>query len=158
MEVEAKHNQSRRQPACNRPYTALIHEINRATMRRVLGRVLCWIIATETGSVLCMLPSIISSEPVTQDDSSDTRNGTPVAISLAVPSRPIGVQRATPERGDANGSQYGVPQRTRDHCDVEGVRSRTFPRLGILGGPGRDRWLGAPPARGPAWAPPTWPH
>jgi hypothetical protein len=37
-----------------------------------------------------MPPSITSSEPVTQDDSSDARNSTPLAISRAVPSRPIG--------------------------------------------------------------------
>ena len=37
-------------------------------------------------------PSITSSEPVTQDDSSEARNNTPLAMSSAVPSRPIGVR------------------------------------------------------------------
>jgi len=39
-----------------------------------------------------MPPSITSSEPVIQDDSSDARNSTPLAMSWAVPSRPIGVR------------------------------------------------------------------
>ena len=42
-----------------------------------------------------MPPSITSSEPVTQDDSSDARNSTPLAISRAVPSRPIGVRSSS---------------------------------------------------------------
>jgi hypothetical protein len=42
-----------------------------------------------------MPPSITSSEPVTQDDSSDARNSTPLAISSAVPSRPIGVRSSS---------------------------------------------------------------
>jgi hypothetical protein len=42
-----------------------------------------------------MPPSITSSEPVTHDDSSDARNSTPLAISHAVPSRPIGVRSSS---------------------------------------------------------------
>ena len=43
-----------------------------------------------------MPPSITNSEPVTQDDSSDARNSTPLAISSAVPSRPIDVRSSSP--------------------------------------------------------------
>ena len=39
-----------------------------------------------------MPPSITSSAPVIQDASSDARNSTPLAISSAVPSLPIGVR------------------------------------------------------------------
>ena len=51
-----------------------------------------------------MPPSITSSEPVTQDDSSDARNSTPLAISSAVPSRPIGVKTVA-ELSDAHRAQ-----------------------------------------------------
>jgi hypothetical protein len=40
-------------------------------------------------------PSMTSSEPVTQDDSSDARNSTPFAMSSAVPSRPMGVRSSS---------------------------------------------------------------
>ena len=42
-----------------------------------------------------MPPSITSSDPVTQDASSDARNSTPLAMSSAVPSRPIGVRSSS---------------------------------------------------------------
>ena len=46
------------------------------------------------GACYCavMPPSMTSSEPVTQDNSSEARNNTPLAMSSAVPSRPIGVR------------------------------------------------------------------
>jgi hypothetical protein len=54
-------------------------------------------VGNEPISAYCavMPPSMTSSEPVTQDDSSDARNRTPLAISSAVPSRPIGVRSSS---------------------------------------------------------------
>jgi hypothetical protein len=55
-----------------------------------------------------MPPSITSSEPVTQDDSSDARNSTPLAISSAVPSRPIGVRSSSTWRTAGSLKRFSV--------------------------------------------------
>ena len=53
-------------------------------------------------------PSITSSEPVTQDDSSEARNSTPLAISSAVPSRPIGVRSSSSWRTSGSLKRFAV--------------------------------------------------
>ena len=55
-----------------------------------------------------MPPSITSSEPVTQDDSSDARNSTPLAMSSAVPSRPIGVRSSSTWRAAGSLKRFSV--------------------------------------------------
>ena len=56
-------------------------------------------------------PSITNSDPVLKDDSSEARNRIPMAISSAVPSRPIGTRLSLdPKESDVlnKGSVIGV--------------------------------------------------